>query len=260
MNTIAVIILNLVFTFNAFVCNGAVKEGKDNDPLSDARPEKFSISYYSGGGMVYYGETGYISADSCTYEINDGGAKSKIYFMLSADELDKLYKVFKDNDFNRIKTYEQEVYDRGGESISLSWGSGKYANISDGGMTFIKENWTHEWSACLNAVKNIISAQMEKQKKDYDIRFDKSFSGKQINLSSEHQTFYSGDALVEGNYNVDYVYKPVKFIPGEHFLQLSWDGKHYERFSINTDNTIGVILSLKNDSLLAYSYIPKIKN
>jgi len=252
MNTIAVIILNLAFLFNGFICNEAVKEGKENDPLPSARPEKFTVSYYLGGGMVYYGENLYISSDSCTYEINDGGAKSKIYFTLSADELDKLYKVFKDNDFHRIKTYDQEVYDRGGESISLSWGNGKYANISDGGMTFIKENWCSEWAACLDAVKNIITAQMDKQRKDYEIKFDKSFSGKKINLGSEHQTFFSGDAPVEGNYNVDYVFKPVKFIPGIHMLQLNWDGKHYESFSVNTDSTKGVILSLKNDSLLTY--------
>ena len=41
----------------------------------------------------------------------------------------------------KLKTYEEKVYDRGGESISLGWGKGKYANANNSGMTFIKDSW-----------------------------------------------------------------------------------------------------------------------
>jgi hypothetical protein len=249
MNTIAVIILNLVFLFNAFICNEAVKQEKDSDPLPGARPEKFAVSYFLGGGMRYYGETLYISADSCTYEINDEGAKSKIYFNLSSDELDKLYKVFKDNDFHKIKTYDQEVYDRGGVSISLSWGNGKSANVSDGGMTFIKENWKNEWSACISALKDIISTQLGKQKKDYEIRIDKTFFGKTMNIYVKSEVVIPKSTVMAESEMEKYVTKTIKLIPGEHVMSISWDTKHYETVHISPDSSKGITLYLGNDSL-----------
>ena len=247
MNIIAVILLNTIFAFNGFICNKATDERK-NDPLPDSRPEKFSISYSLSGGMRYYSQGMYISQDSCTYEINDGGAISKIRFTMTGDELDKLYKIFIDNKFHKIKTREEMIYDRGGESISLSWGNGKYANISNSGMSLIEDSWQTEWAACLNALTDLAKQEIDKQKKEYGVKFDKSFTGKKINLSTENMTYMSGDAPVEGI--LDYKSVPLKLLPGSHYLQLSWDQKHYERIAVNTDSTKGVILSLEKDQLV----------
>lgn len=112
--------LGIMFAATGFVC--AKNSGDDNNsPLPDTRPLDISFSFHVDGGMVYYSEDLFISADSCYYKVNDGGAESKTYFKLTAAQLDKLYSVFKDNDFDRIETYKEKVYDRGGENISLRW-------------------------------------------------------------------------------------------------------------------------------------------
>ena len=49
----------------------------------DARPGNISFRLSMSGGMLYYYEDLYISADSCYYLVNDGGAISKIYFTMA---------------------------------------------------------------------------------------------------------------------------------------------------------------------------------
>ncbi len=246
---ITLIVLNLFISFSGFVCSGSTADERKNDPLPDSRPEKFSVSYSLGGGMLYYGESLYISADSCSYEINDGGAKSKIYFNLSAAELDALYKVFEDNHFDRIKTYEEQVYDRGGESISLSWTNGKYANISNAGMTFVKDSWETEWSNCLNALMNVLHAQLDKQKKDYEIRIDRSFFGKTMNIYIRNETIIPESTVMAESEMEHFVTKSIKLMPGAHRVSVSWDKNRFETVSINSDSSRGIDLSLINDSL-----------
>ncbi len=246
---IALIVLNLFFSLNAFVCSTATIDERKNDPLPDSRPEKFAILYGLSGGMMYYSETMYLSSDSCTYEVNDGGAKSKIYFNLGAAELDAIYKTFKDNDFDRIKTYEEQVLDRGGESISLSWADGKYANIFNGGMTFIKDSWQTEWSNCLSALMNVLHAQLDKQKKDYEIRVDKSFFGKTMNVYIRNEIIIPESTVMAESETEHYVTKSIKLMPGAHRVLVTWDKKHFETIPVNTDSSKGINLSLVNDSL-----------
>ena len=246
---IALIVLNLFFSLNAFVCSKATVDERKNDPLPDSRPEKFAILYGLSGGMMYYSESMYLSSDSCTYEVNDGGVKSKIYFNLSAADLDGLYKIFKDNKFDRIKTYEQEVFDRGGESIYLSWADGKYASVFNGGMTFINDNWQTEWSNCLGSLMNVLHAQLDKQKKDYEVRIDRSFFGKTMNIYIRNETIIPESTIMAESELEHYVTKTIKLMPGAHRVSVSWDKKHYETIPINTDSSKGINLSLVNDSL-----------
>ena len=80
--------------------------------------------------------------------------------------------VLLENDFDEIDSYEQKVYDRGGESISLNWSPGKHNAVNNSGMTFIKESWNKEWNACTEAIEKNGKQQMEAQKKTYEIRMD----------------------------------------------------------------------------------------
>ena len=95
--------------------------------------------------MRYYSEALYISEDSSYFTINDGGAISRINFILDDKELDRIYKVFTDNEFDRIQTYEEKVYDRGGNSVYLRWGNGKFNSVSSSGMNFIDKDWIDEF-------------------------------------------------------------------------------------------------------------------
>jgi hypothetical protein len=252
MNTFLILLFNLTFIFNGLVCAG--QNAKNNDELPDTRPERFSIQYFLSGGMLYYSENMYISQDSCVYTVNDEGTISKTHFNMTGSELDAIYKIFKDNNFDKIKTREEMVYDRGGEGISLSWGQGKYVNIDDGGMTFIEKNWEKEWSACLSALKSSASEKMDKQKLNYEIRIDKSLFGKIMSIYIKQEKIIPESTVMAESELENYITKTARLLPGMYRMEVSYD-KRYETIQINSDSTKGINLYLKNDSLLTYSYI-----
>lgn len=251
MSTLLILFFNLSLIFNGFSCSG--NTAKENNDLPDTRPAKLLISYYEGGGMVYYSENLNISEDSCVYTINDGGTISKVYFTMTPAELDRLYKVFTDNDFSNIKTYEQMVYDRGGESISLSWGQGKFASISNGGMTFIKDSWKKEWSNCLDAIKEALVNGTEKQKKDYEVRIDKTMFGQTMSVYIRQLQIIPQSTVMSENGMDNSVTITAKLLPGTYKMSVSYN-KKFAVVPVSPDSSKGVELSLKNDTL-AYSYI-----
>jgi hypothetical protein len=253
MNTLLILLFNLLFITNGFSCTEKTAKN-DNDNLPDTRPEKLSIQYSLGGGMAYYSENLYISQDSCVYTINDEGAISKYYFTMTGEQLDNLYKVFKDNNFNKIKTREEMIYDRGGESIGLSWGKGKYAHIDDAGMTLIEDSWKKEWSECLGAVKNVLSEQLNKQKKDYEVRIDKTLFGKTMKVYVKEEIIIPESTVMAENELENHIAKTARLLPGKNIISVSCNQK-YLNITANPDSTKGVNLYLKNDTLLTYSFI-----
>ena len=154
MKYLSLLLLNILFISSGFICAKSIGSG-DGSPLPNTRPDDIQFSYSQNGGMMYYSENIFISKDSCYYKINDGGSVTRVNFKLTSAELDKLYSIFKDNDFDEIDSYEEKVYDRGGESISLSWKPGKRTSVSNSGMNFIKESWHKEWNTCTEAIEKI---------------------------------------------------------------------------------------------------------
>lgn len=247
MKYLSLLLLNILFISSGFICAKSIGSG-DNSPLPDKRPDDIRFSYSQSGGMMYYSENIFISKDSCYYKINDGGAVTKVYFKLTSAELDKLYDVFKNNDFDEIDSYEEKVYDRGGESISLNWKPGKQVNISNSGMTFIKESWQKEWNACSNAIETIGKSEMEKQKKDYAITFDGSLLGKEIYMQINRDVVVPKSTLMSESDLESEIQKIVKLSPGWHNASITI-GKSYNTVKINADSTKGLLLKWQNDSL-----------
>lgn len=247
-----ILLLNLTFVSGGFICAKDTEGQKDNDPLPEMRPLDISFRLSMSGGMLYYYEELYVSGDSCNYLINDGGAISKIHFTLTPDKLDILYEVFKENDFADIKTYDEKVYDRGGETISLRWGKGKYATVSNSGMTFIKDSWRTEWSACENALSKIIAEEVSKQKKDFEIRVDRSLFGKGIYIQLNRETVIPKSTVMSENGMDEYISRTVKLMPGSHMLSF-YMGNKYQSAKINSDSAKGLNFILINDSLMTYS-------
>lgn len=235
----------MMLMFTGFVCAG--DKDDDNSPLPDKRPADIKFYYHVDGGMMYYGEELFISADSCYYTVNSGGAESRTDFKLSSDQLDKLYKVFTQNDFDRIKTYTEKVYDRGGESISLRWG-GSSCGVSSSGITFINDSWQSEWSACVKAVTDIIENETKKYSREYEIRFDQSLYGKEITLNLNNDNVISKSVVMSENEIDTVVTKKIKVAKGSYMLALSFD-KKYEMVKVNTDSTKAVLFYLKQDTI-----------
>lgn len=237
----------ITFIFSGFIC--AKSTGNpDGFPLPEKRPDDIRFRYSESGGMMYYSEEIFISKDSCYYSINDGGTVTKAYFKMTSGELDKLYSVFKENNFDEIDSYEEKVYDRGGESISLNWDRSKYASVSNSGMSFIKDSWRSEWAACSNAIEIIGKEQMEKQKKDYTIKFDKSLFGNEIYMQINRDVVIPKSTLMAEQVNDLVIIRNIKLSPGKHNASITI-GKSYNTVLINADSSNCLMLYLANDSL-----------
>jgi len=250
MNLFIAILLNISLSFTGFNCT---KDVRSNDPLPDARPEKLVIEYREDGGMLYYSEALYISEDSSYYTVNDGGAISRVNFKLIAQEFDNLYKIFTDNNFDRIKTSEEKVYDRGGNSVYIRWGKNKYASVSNSGMSFVKDSWQKEWNKCVHGLLDIIKTQSEQSAKNYELGFDKSMFGKEILIYIKNEQVIPKSTLMAEHDYDEYITKTVKLMPGKHRLAMNFD-KQYNSYNIDCDSTKGINFFLKNDSL-NYKYI-----
>lgn len=127
-------------------------------------PEKIVIEWSEGGGMLPEGQDIYISLDSSYYEMWHDQIDQKLYFNTTEEELDEIYQVFIENDFNGIRQIEeQEVYDRGGTSIRLV-ADGKYYDKNNSGMTFLHKNDVEEYYAIENKIYSFAKNKIEDQK------------------------------------------------------------------------------------------------
>jgi hypothetical protein len=252
MKIFIVLLLYFMFATTGFICAKSTDNG-DNSPLPSSRPADITFRYHVDGGMMYYSEELFLSGDSCWYKINDAGAESKTYFKLNDEQLDRLYKTFRDNDFDRIETYTEKVYDRGGEGIGLYWGKNKSCGASSSGITFIDKAWSGEWSACVKAITNIISEEIPKYQKDFEIRLDKTMFNKEIYLQVNRAVIIPQSMLMQEQVTDESISRTVKLSPGSHMISLNID-KKYEMMKINTDSSKGIIFSF-NDSTLTYTYI-----
>ncbi|MBK7433784.1 MAG: hypothetical protein IPI66_07675 [Chitinophagaceae bacterium] len=125
----------------------ACKSGPGKHELPINRPADLKLHYHVDGGMQYYFEDLDIAGDSSVFLVNDHGHKIRSVKMLSGSDLDKLYQVLKNNQFDQIAyRTESKVYDRGGISIRLSWNKDQqWITVSDAQMSFVLPEWKSQW-------------------------------------------------------------------------------------------------------------------
>ena len=123
-------------------------KGQSNK-LPNTCPSDLKLTYHYNGGKVYYSEELTISKDSCVFEKNDHGKWTRNKTRLLAGQFNALYAMLKTNQFDRIEyRKEKKVYDRGGIRIAVEWDEGKkQIEISDSGLSFVKDKWVTEWEA-----------------------------------------------------------------------------------------------------------------
>jgi hypothetical protein len=90
--------------------------------------------------------------------------------------------------------------------------------------------------------------QAEKQKKNYTMKFDKSFFGKEINVYINNEQVIKTSKMTAEQAGEDMVSKTAKLMPGKHMLYINWD-KHYDNIQIDPDSAKGIYLKILNDSL-----------
>ena len=246
MSKISVFIVTLLFLFTGFYCAKNPPINRVNDPLPDSAPNNLVIQYSMNGGMLYYSESIYISSDSSFWQVNDEGNVSKVYFAISPDEMDKLYSAFKDNKFDRITTKDVMVTDRGGEDISLFWGNNQHVSVSNSGLKFIDEDWQNNWKNCRIALLEICIRESDKNKKNFEIRIDKSAYNRKVTIGNRNKTILQDSIFTSQN---DFVPVRILLAPGANRLTLGSDNRYYGEFKVNPDSLSAVRIYARNDSL-----------
>ncbi|HRE40634.1 MAG TPA: hypothetical protein PLG90_04820 [Ignavibacteria bacterium] len=147
-----------IITLILFFCNACLIPGESNTVLKNTLPDDLKIQYTRHTGMLPEYENLLITKDSCVLiEVTDKTVDTT-KFKLSEQELKKLYNIFLENNFSGIETTIEEVYDRGGATITLSWKNGvrKSVEKSNAGRSFVKEEWLIKWNNIVNTILNTI--------------------------------------------------------------------------------------------------------
>lgn len=193
------------------------------------KPKQFNISWRVDGGMLDRSESIYISNDSCAYQLRVEGREQFVNFTLSNKILDSLYQVFYDNSFDKIETYEEEVFDRGGTSIYMNADGDSYS-VSNSGMTYIKSEFSANYAKIEGAVKTITFDEISKQKRLMDIKLDSSITNSKFNV--------------------------VLYVNGNSYYQEKKDGEYLTLdLSLFTMNNIFEIYFMKNDGNQNYETV-----
>ena len=135
-----------------------------------SNPKKISITLSRGGGMSQNYSRIYISKDSCKYDRSyyDQEAKEQkkehVTYSLNTEEFAQLYKVFKKYQFLKIQVRKEEnVYDRGGTSITLMI-DGKNHSKANAGLSFVKKGSLKNFQAIVNAISQLNASKIKNLK------------------------------------------------------------------------------------------------
>ncbi|TND09729.1 MAG: Uncharacterized protein FD123_853 [Bacteroidetes bacterium] len=200
--------------------------GCNTSVLPEKRPAELTVNLYEGGGMSPEGHHILLSKDSCVASYNAYRADHKVRFQLTAEEWDRLWTVFRESRFDRISQHEEEIYDRGGTSLSINWKDG-HIEKSNSGMSIIDKGSVEEFSNCTDIVYQLISKRVEAEKKTVKFLADSSLfnDSTDIYLQMEYEML-SGDSLPE-NWSTE-----LRLLPGSYNLWANYyleGGPSYNR-------------------------------
>jgi|GEM_PF-6558141 len=219
--------------------------------LPEQRPADLSISLHGDGGMLPEGYSYELGKDSCVAAYHDGESRHRFRFTLRPGEWDTLYQLFRRQRFDRIRTHDEEIYDRGGSSLSLRWKEQQFAK-SNSGMSVVNEGWQDNYRFCREAVESLVRGKLNEQKKNVTLHFNHTLfrSGFRWELQVEavadtypekYDVYYGDqDSLV------------LRLLPGAHRLliegfrprqekpvmgyELTLDTKQHEFFHLRLDS------------------------
>ena len=124
--------------------------------LPPDRPDDFRAGYDYDGGSLPYGEALSYSADGGRFRLFDHGVTVEILFQPDESQLDEIYAALRENSVDRIQSdAEEEVYDRGGVSLSVE-AAGQEYDISDAQRSFVRERWSEEFRNSSAAIQSVL--------------------------------------------------------------------------------------------------------
>ncbi len=129
--------------------------GACSNPWPDARPADFTVNdNYSAGMLPRYWRLD-IKGIEGRYEARKDRQITKIVFKITTAEADALYAVFRKARFDQIKEDDRgPIHDRGGRSISVSFGATTIRKHNSG-RSFIAKSSYREWGAVSGALTRL---------------------------------------------------------------------------------------------------------
>ena len=166
--------------------------------LPEEHPKDIVIVYKEDGGMLDVGKTIYLSRDSNYVVFQSSGTENKVYLMFNDSDLDRLYDVFRENNFPNIGvSIEEGVYDRGGSSVSISF-NGETITKSNSGTSFVENSSEKLYLNVTDAINKLVDDFLELMKRNFKIELDTTLIGENRSLQFRINSDYSYDSEKEG--------------------------------------------------------------
>jgi len=140
-----------------------------------SKGEVNSVFWTNSGGVTPNSETIYLSKDSCSLLVKKLGYKNVLTFQLTTKQLNELDSVLNVNQFDKIKTITEKVYDRGGTKIIVNKGNEKI-EVSNASMSFVQKGFIANYKAIENKILDLTYTEINKQKVTVAIKLDGSIT------------------------------------------------------------------------------------
>ena len=200
----------------------ALVSGCSTNDMPEQRPEDLTIVYKEDGGMADMGKTIFLSKDSNYVIFRNNGTENKVYLKYNKADIDNIYKILRDKRFSNIGTHtEDEVYDRGGSSITVSFG-GESITKSNTGTTYVDESSKKTYGEISTAINKMVDDFLELLKRNFKIELDTTLIGEGRDL--------------EFNFNTDYTYNSGKEGRRDSILLTVLDGTNMFFLILNEKN------------------------
>lgn len=177
-------IFSIAFVFSTYLLscsNLSSTHGNEKNGDLPKSPKKIKIYWNENGGMMPQYSQIYISNDSCSYLSSKQNVRQLVEYAVSEEEIRSLYDVFYTNEFNKIQTYQQEIYDRGGSSVSLIVDDQSFS-VSNSGVDFIKEKNKSQYATIEKAIFKLNKTYVNRQKRTVFIDLDTSITNTKNNV------------------------------------------------------------------------------
>jgi len=158
---IAVVVVVAVATFLLF--SNSVSEPEIEIPIEAPADAQIIYTYDAGFTGLFYQY--FISRDTLRIleqEYQEPMDELNEYvYEITEQEFDQLYQLFIDNDFASIEVIEDEVPDKGGESIQLELSETERIIKSATGGDFVNEKHLDRFNAVANAIEEFVWSKQE---------------------------------------------------------------------------------------------------
>lgn len=218
--------------------------------IPEERPEKFYVELNESGGRMHHGKTIYLSPTESFMEWNYQDAEHSVSFTLTENELNQLWTTLFINKFDRITSNEEEVYDRGGITVRLSYGD-TFFSQSNSGMSFIDGRWSDEFWDVVDVIENLAGSKIETEEKPFQIILDDALAADLQYLSIDENALFNhtNDTLSQ----TDGLYQfTVNLLEGEYYLSVETDA--WQRVLFDTTGATGGRVTFTDGQLLLNTF------